>query len=129
MPTAKLREEWEIGRRVSPRTRCSVVVDISDGAAGWVRALLSDFSNTGFRLDRVRGPVAGSSLWLRPDGMQPIAAKIRWINEGAIGCQFLFPLSEQAEADLRQCVAGDGPGDAPAHARPKVAAVAAVADL
>ena len=101
MPARNL--EGEIGRRVAPRTRCDLVVDIRDGTRT-VRALMSDFSTTGFRLGHVRGDLAGSSLWLCPDGMQPLAAKIRWRSGGTLGCQFLYPLSDIVEAELKGLV-------------------------
>jgi hypothetical protein len=96
--------ERDIGRRVASRTRCDLVVDIRDGART-MRALLSDFSATGFKLGHVRGELAGSSLWLCPDGMEPLAAKVRWNRGGAMGCQFLYPLSDAAEAALKVLVA------------------------
>ena len=95
--------ERDIGRRVAPRTRCDLVVDIRDGART-MRALLSDFSTTGFRLGHVRGDLAGSSLWLCPEGMEPLPAKVRWSNGGALGCQFLYPLSDTSEAEIKRLV-------------------------
>ena len=101
MPTHNL--ERDIGRRVAPRTRCDHVIDVRDGTRT-MRALLSDFSTTGFRLGHVRGDLAGSSLWLCPEGMEPLAAKIRWSSGGALGCQFLYPLSDKSEAELKRLV-------------------------
>lgn len=111
MTAANLVLELEIGRRVVPRTRCDLVVDIRDGTRT-LRALLSDFSTTGFRLTHVRGELAGSSLWLCPDGMEPMAAKIRWSTGGAVGCEFLYPLADRAEAELKNLVAASRPSRA-----------------
>ena len=115
MAEANLALEREIGRRVAPRTRCDLVVGIRDGTRT-LRALLSDFSATGFRLSHVRGELAGSSLWLCPDGMEPLAAKIRWSAGGAMGCEFLYPLSDRAETELKSLVAASR---APAPPRPQ----------
>ena len=101
MPAPNL--ERDIGRRVAPRTRCDLVVDVRDGTRT-VRALLSDFSTTGFRLGHVRGNLAGSSLWLCPEGMEPLAAKVRWSGGGSLGCQFLYPLSDKSAAELKGLV-------------------------
>ncbi len=88
MPAPNL--ERDIGRREAPRTRCDLVVDIRDGTRT-TRALLSDFSATGFRLANVRGDLAGSSLWLCPDGMEPLAAKIRWEQRRRAGVPIPLP--------------------------------------
>lgn len=101
MGTASHAVEREIGRRIAPRTRCELIVEISDGASGWQRALLTDFSTTGFRLAHVRGSVGGASLWLRPEGLQPVAAKIRWRGGAAVGCQFLYPIGDAVEAAFK----------------------------
>ena len=116
--------ECTIGRRASARTACDLVVEIRDGSACWTRALLKDFSATGFRLLRVSETVTGNSLWLRAEGLEPIAAKIRWRADGAAGCQFLYRLDELTEtllkdithrgrADLASSRAGGGWGQAP----------------
>lgn len=116
MPAPNL--ERDIGRRVAPRTRCNLVVDVRDGTRT-TRALLSDFSTSGFRLGHVRGELAGSSLWLCPDGMEPLAAKVRWSSGGSMGCQFLFPLSDGAEAKLKSLVAASrAPHPVAAASRP-----------
>src|SRR6476469_6323188 len=108
MTATNLSLEREIGRRVAPRTRCDHVLDVRDGSRT-LRALLSDFSSTGFRLAHVRGEIGGASLWLCPEGMEPIPAKVRWNRAGAMGCQFLYPLSDQAEAKLRSLVSANQP--------------------
>ncbi len=117
MIAANLALEREIGRRVAPRTRCDLVVDIRDGTHT-MRALLSDFSRTGFRLSHVRGELAGSSLWLCAEGMEPLAAKIRWRSGGAVGCQFLYPLNDQAGTELRNLASASRLPSAPHFAPP-----------
>jgi hypothetical protein len=102
-----------IGRRVALRTRCDLMVEMKDGTSGWTRALLTDFSATGCRLTRIGNPPHGGSIWLRPPGMAPIAAKVRWAADGAIGCEFLFALDAPAQAQLGQLAGGAAGPDAP----------------
>ena len=91
-----------IGRRASQRSSCDLVVEFKDGGSVWKRALLKDISATGFRLARIGPPPAGKSLWLRPAGMDPLPAKIRWTTDGEVGCEFLYPLGEKTEGAIRQ---------------------------
>lgn len=101
-----------IGRRIAPRTRCSIVVEIKDGASEWRRAQLEDISASGFRLTRLQQPPSGNSLWLRPEGLDPIAAKVRWSAQGAVGCEFLYAIDDATQEAIKQ-LAARGPVPAP----------------
>lgn len=96
-----------IGRRVAVRTRCDLVVEIKDSLGEWRRAQLRDFSATGCRMSRFGALPSGNSLWLRPQGMEPIPAKVRWRTDGSLGCEFLYPLDESTESALKQLIADD----------------------
>src|SRR5688500_13634704 len=100
--------EPQIGRRVAPRTQCNMVVEIKDGAGDWKPALLMDISSTGFRLTRIGRAPSGNSIWLRPSGMDPIPARVRWMADGAIGCSFLYPLDTTTEGRIRHLLAQEG---------------------
>ena len=92
--------EPQIGRRGASRTDCNLVVQIKDGSSDWRMAQLRDISATGFRVTRVNGLPSGNSVWLRLGAMAPVAAKVRWTGDGALGCAFLFPLDERAMAEV-----------------------------
>ncbi|MGX7895042.1 PilZ domain-containing protein [Tsuneonella sp. HG222] len=90
---------------MAPRTMCSLMVEFKGGAQPWRRAMLADLSTTGFRLTGIRQLEDFGSLWMRPCGMDPLAAKIRWASDHAVGCEFLYPLDVVTEAALRELVA------------------------
>jgi len=77
------------------------MIEFKDGGSQWHRALLADLSTTGFRLTGMRPGFDRASIWLRPLEGEPMPAKVRWSREGSIGCEFLYPLDQQAEAALR----------------------------
>lgn len=100
MASALFTDE-NIGRRTIARTECDLMVEFKDSAGDWSPALLANMSAKGFRLVGVSKLPAGRSLWMRPTSLEPLAARIRWSAEGAIGCEFLSPLSERTEKELR----------------------------
>ena len=108
-----------VGRRGAERTRCQLAVEIKDGGSDWRRALLKDISTSGFRIAHAGSAPRGNSLWLRPEGGEPIPATIRWRGDGAMGCQFLYPLDEAMQAHLKKLLDGKLADDVPAAAAPR----------
>ena len=85
------------------------MIEFKDGGSQWHRALLADLSTTGFRLTGMRPGFDRPNIWLRPSGGEPMPAKVRWSREGSIGCEFLYPLDQHAEAALRERLAQSEP--------------------
>ncbi|GGE00385.1 hypothetical protein GCM10011515_20240 [Tsuneonella deserti] len=94
-----------IGRRLAPRTQCELVVDVKGGGDNWGHALLCDISASGFRIAHLSFAAVGNSLWLRIPGMEPFPAKIRWKGSSSVGCEFLYPLSREKEAEVIAAIA------------------------
>lgn len=98
-----------IGRRTASRTSCDLMVEFKDSAGNWSLGRLANMSGKGFKLEGVRTRPANSSLWLRPKGMKPLAARVCWSASGSIGCEFLYPLDQSTEDELRGLAARDQP--------------------
>ena len=105
MASGTTQIEQAIGRRRAPRTECSLMVEVRVHANEWGPALLADMSKTGFKLRGLRELGDFRSLWLRPPGMPPLPAKIRWSSDASVGCEFLYPLDQPTEKALRQLLA------------------------
>lgn len=87
------------------RSDCNLMVEFKASAGSWEPARMANFSSRGFRLEGIRHAPGSRSLWLRPMGMEPLAAAIRWSEPGVIGCEFLCTLNQQTEDALRKLVA------------------------
>ncbi len=111
MSSATVILDRNVGRRVAPRTRCSLMVEYKDGGPKWERALLADLSVTGFKLSGIRPGFDCQSIWLRPLGMDPLPAKVRWAAGGSVGCEFLYPLGQETEVKLRELLAREVPAE------------------
>ena len=100
----KLQDE-RIGRRTVSRSDCDLMVEFKVSAGSWRASGMANFSSKGFRLEGIRYAPGSRSLWLRPMGMEPLAAAIRWSEPGVIGCEFLYTQNQQTENALRKLVA------------------------
>ncbi|MEO6040963.1 MAG: PilZ domain-containing protein [Croceibacterium sp.] len=70
-----------------------VIAEIKIGWGVWQKARLLDVSSTGFRLGRFPQETQDADIRIRIPGLAPLAAKIRWREDSAVGCQFVNPLS------------------------------------
>lgn len=78
--------------RAAPRAGVTLICDVRQGSRPWTRARLEDLSPGGFRIARLPGARAELPLRIRIPGMQLLSAEIRWMRDGAVGCEFAEPL-------------------------------------
>ncbi|MBB4856811.1 hypothetical protein HNO88_000108 [Novosphingobium chloroacetimidivorans] len=78
--------------RSAPRAGVTLICEVRQGSRPWTRARLEDLSPGGFRIARLPGARAELPLRIRIPGMQMLSADIRWMREGAVGCEFAEPL-------------------------------------
>lgn len=79
------------------RKSSRVAVDFSAGlrprgGAAAVTVHVLDLSVDGFRVDSMLDLQAGMDVWLRLPGLEPIHAKVAWIDGYLAGCAFERPL-------------------------------------
>lgn len=83
------------GEPHAPRTeRVGVVLtcEIRQGTRPWKMARLEDLSPNGFRIARLPDARSELPLRIRIPGIQMLSARICWIRDGAVGCEFAEPL-------------------------------------
>lgn len=78
--------------RAAPRAGVTLICEVRQGSRPWAVARLEDLSPGGFRIARLPGARAELPLRLRIPGMQLLSAEIRWMRDGAVGCEFAEPL-------------------------------------
>jgi hypothetical protein len=79
----------------TPRsTRIGVAIrcEVRQGTRPWKAALLEDLSPGGFRIARLPDARAEVPLRIRIPGLHLLSARICWVREGAVGCEFAEPL-------------------------------------
>ena len=78
--------------RSAARAGITLICEVRQGSRPWTRARLEDLSPGGFRIARLPGARAELPLRIRIPGMQLLSADIRWMRDGAVGCEFAEPL-------------------------------------
>lgn len=79
----------------APRTeRVSVVLvcEVRQGTRPWKKARLEDLSPGGFRIAWLPDARQDIPLRIRIPGIHLLSARIRWMRENAVGCEFADPL-------------------------------------
>ncbi|MEO7914081.1 MAG: PilZ domain-containing protein [Novosphingobium sp.] len=74
------------------RAEVSLTCEVRQGQRPWVKVLLHDISETGFRIDWRPGFDIGKAIYVRIPGIQLLNATLRWKREGMIGCEFTSKL-------------------------------------
>lgn len=74
------------------RAGVSLICEVRQGVRPWMRVRLEDLSPGGFRIARLPGARTELPLRIRIPGIQLLSAEIRWLRDGAVGCEFTEPL-------------------------------------
>lgn len=74
--------------RVGVVIRC----EVRQGTRPWKIARLEDLSPGGFRIAQLPDARPELPLRIRIPGIQLLSARICWVREGAVGCEFAEPL-------------------------------------
>ncbi|PEQ11290.1 pilus assembly protein PilZ [Novosphingobium sp. PC22D] len=76
----------------SPRVGVALICEVRQGTRPWKRARLDDLSPAGFRIASLPDARPEVPLRVRIPGLQLLSAQIRWVRDGAVGCEFAEPL-------------------------------------
>ena len=79
-------------RNRTSRAQVTLVCEVRQGTRPWKMARLEDLSQTGFRIGWLPGCRPELPLRIRIPGLQLLSARIRWHEDGAVGCEFAEPL-------------------------------------
>jgi hypothetical protein len=81
-------------QRTERKERVGVVLlcEVRQGTRPWKMARLEDLSPDGFRIAWLPDARSELPLRIRIPRMELLTAHIRWIREGAVGCEFASPL-------------------------------------
>lgn len=89
-PTESVHDESRSPR--DPRAGVSLICEVRQGVRPWARVRLEDLSPGGFRIAWLPRARVELPLRIRIPGIQLLSADIRWLREGAVGCEFAEPL-------------------------------------
>jgi hypothetical protein len=78
--------------RSASRAGLTLICEVRQGSRPWTQARLEDLSPGGFRIARLPQARADLPMRIRIPGMQLLSAQVRWIRDGAVGCEFAEPL-------------------------------------
>jgi hypothetical protein len=76
----------------SARVGVDIRCEVRQGTRPWRIALLEDLSPGGFRIGCLLQARQELPLRIRIPGLQLLSARICWIRNGAVGCEFDAPL-------------------------------------
>ncbi|MFT4054241.1 MAG: PilZ domain-containing protein [Novosphingobium sp.] len=76
----------------SARVGVSILCEVRQGTRPWKPARLEDLSPGGFRISQLPDARMEVPLRIRIPGLQLLSARICWVREGAVGCEFAEPL-------------------------------------
>lgn len=70
------------------RVGVSILCDVRQGSRPWRVVRLEDLSPGGFRIGHLPEARVDLPLRIRIPGMQLLSARICWVRDGAVGCEF-----------------------------------------
>lgn len=76
----------------STRIGVEIACEVRQGTRPWKAARLEDLSPGGFRIARLPDARIDVPLRIRIPGLQLLSARICWVRDGAVGCEFAEPL-------------------------------------
>jgi len=76
----------------STRIGVEILCEVRQGTRPWKAARLEDLSPGGFRIAEFADARAEVPLRIRIPGLQLLSARICWVRDGAVGCEFAEPL-------------------------------------
>lgn len=79
-------------RQRSERVGIALLCEVRQGTRPWKMARLEDLSPGGFRIAWLPDARAELPLRIRIPGIRLLSARICWIRDGAVGCEFSEPL-------------------------------------
>lgn len=74
------------------RVGVAILCEVRQGTRPWKVARLEDLSPEGFRIGWLPDARLEVPLRIRIPGIQLLSARVCWLREGAIGCEFAEPL-------------------------------------
>lgn len=78
--------------RRSARAHVEILCEVRQGTRPWRTARLEDLAPGGFRMARLPEARPEVPLRIRIPGLQLLSARICWMSDGAVGCEFADPL-------------------------------------
>ena len=76
----------------STRIGVEILCEVRQGTRPWKVARLEDLTPGGFRIASFADARAEVPLRIRIPGLQLLSARICWVRDGAVGCEFAEPL-------------------------------------
>lgn len=80
------------GAARSARASVEILCEVRQGTRPWRMARLEDLSSGGFRIARLADARPEIPLRICIPGLQLLSARICWMRDGAVGCEFAEPL-------------------------------------
>jgi hypothetical protein len=74
--------------RTTTRASVEILCEVRQGTRPWRSARLEDLSPGGFRIARLPDARPEVPLRIRIPGLQLLSARICWVRDGAVGCEF-----------------------------------------
>ena len=89
-----MRHERLTGRdkQRAQRVGVAILCEVRQGTRPWKMARLEDLSAGGFRIAWLPDARPGVPLRIRIPGMQLLSARIVWLQDNTVGCEFVEPL-------------------------------------
>ena len=80
------------GPRQAERAHCEIGAGLRQRGAGGVTVQVLDLSTHGFRASTHLHLPQGADVWLKLPGLEPLHARVAWMNGYMVGCEFARPL-------------------------------------
>ena len=84
--------EGETGPRQADREHCEIQAGLRRRGATGVTIQVMDLSTHGFRASTHLELPKDADVWLKLPGIEPLHARVAWMNGYLVGCEFLRPL-------------------------------------
>ena len=78
--------------RKAERTHVELGAGLRQRGASGVSVQIVDLSTHGFRASTHLDLQKGSDVWLKLQGLEPLHARVAWMNGYLVGCEFVRPL-------------------------------------
>jgi hypothetical protein len=90
--TGHLATSAESNERKAERTHVELGAGLRQRGASGVTVQIVDLSTHGFRASTHLDLPKGADVWLKLPGLEPLHAKVAWMNGHLVGCAFEKPL-------------------------------------
>lgn len=80
------------GARQADRAHCKIDAGLRQRGASGITAQVLDLATHGFRASTHLDLPKGTDVWLKLPGLEPLHARVAWMNGCLVGCAFVRPL-------------------------------------